>query len=263
MKIRGNRNWMWGILLLLAAAGLVANQLGLLGPFSFWTMVAAVLAVVFLITCITQRTLSTLPFLIAMVYIVLRNLEIVPHVATWAILVAAGLVSAGIGYLFPQKMPHGSTFVVGSFFGDSEDDEDWEDWDEDSEEYQQKRRERARANMGGVDNNPSIRVNFGGIDRYIHADSLETVTLTCSFGGMEIYLDQAQLSPNGATVYLDCKFGGIDLYVPRHWRINRQVNCTFGGVDINKTRLATPAEDAPVLTVTGNVLFGGVDITYV
>jgi len=261
MKIKRNRNWMWGILLLLSAAGIVANQLGWLWQFGFWTMVAAVLAVVFLIACLTQRTISTLPFFIAMVYIVLRDLGFVPHVSLWAILIAAGLTSAGIGLLFPQKIPKGVNVVIGSFC--DADDEDEDDWDEESEESRSARREKARASVGGIDNNPVISVNFGSISRYIHADRLETVTLSCNFGGMEIYLDQAELSPNGATIHLDCKFGGIDIYVPRHWRINEQISCNLGGVDINKRNLANVTEDSPELTITGIVTCGGVDIWYI
>ena len=261
MKMKRNGNWIWGILLLLAAVLLVLNQLGHFPRLDFWTIVAAVFAGVCLVSCIKHKTLSTIPFVIALVYIVLRNLDIAPHVATWALLLAAGLVSVGVGFLFPQKFPRGANFVAGSFCydGDGDDDEDDWDWDEETGEG----RARARAATGGIDNNPSISVSFGGVDRYIHADCLETVRLSCNFGGMEIYLDQAELSPKGATVYLECKFGGIDLYVPRHWRINKQVSCTFGGVDVNKRHLATATEDAPTLTVTGNVMFGGVDITYV
>ena len=257
MKMKRNRNWMWGILMLLIAAFIVSNQLGWLPPLSFWSIVAAVLAVVLLVSCITHKTVTTLPFVLALVYIVLRNQDSVPHVATWALLLAAGLVSAGIGLLLPQKPPKGK-FVIGSFFGCDEDD--WADWDD---EEKATRRKKARAAVGDIDNNPSISVNFGGLNRYLHADSLETVHLTCNFGGMEIFFDQAQLAPNGATVYLDCKFGGIDLFVPRHWHVNEQISCTLGGVDVTPTRRAAPPEDAPQLTIVGNVMFGGVDIHYI
>ena len=255
-KRKGNKNWLWGILMLLIAALVVASQLGWLLEFSFWSLVAAVLAVVFLVCSITQRSLSTLPFVIAMVYIVLRNQEIVPHVATWAILLVAVLVSAGIGLLFPQKVPPGK-FVVGAFFGGNDWDE--EDW---NEEDASGRRERARMEMGGIDNNPSISVNFGSLSRYLHADKLETLSLACNFGGIEVFFNQAELSEKGAAVHLACNFGGIDLFVPRHWRVSEEISCVFGGVDKN-SRLASPAEDAPELKITGSVMFGGVDIHYI
>ena len=253
MTIRNNRNRLWGVLFLLLAAFVVLNQLGLFIALSFGSLVAMVLAVVFLINCITQRRITTLPFVIAMVYIVLRNQELVAHVSTWAVLLAAVLVSAGIGFLFPQR-PRGKV-VVGTFFGG----DGWDEWDEDGENPH---RSRSHTATIGMDNNPSINVIFGSESRYLHADALETAHLTCNFGGMEIFFDQAQISPNGATVYLDCKFGGIDLYVPRHWNVVEQVNCVFGGTERSR-RLEEPAKDAPILTITGNVLFGGVDIKYI
>ena len=248
MKMKRSKNWLWGIFLLLAAAFIVANQLGWLVQFSFGTIIAAVIAAGLLISCITHKTITTLPFVLAMVYIVLRNQEIVPYVALWAVLVVAALVSAGIGLLFPQKPPRGKV-VVGSFFGDDLS------WDDESK--------KTHVDVGGMDNNPTISVTFGSVSRYLHADRLETVQLSCNFGGMEIYFDQTQLGPSGATVHLDCKFGGIDLFVPRHWRVSfEQINCVFGGADIND-RLSVPSEDAPMLTITGNVMFGGVDIQHI
>ena len=257
MKTKRNRNWMWGILLLLLAAGLVANQFWMFGPFGFWTIAAAVTALVLLVSAITHRTISTLPFVAALVYVVLRNLELVPHVAAWILFVAALLASAGIGLIFPQKVPKGARVAVGSFADWDEDD--WDDYDEDErDEY----RKRARATMGEIDNNPSVSVSFGSTSRYLHADRLETAALSCNFGGMGVYFDQVELAPDGATVHLDCKFGGIDIYVPRHWHVEEQIHCTVGGVDIN-TRRAMPTTDGPRLKITGHVLFGGVDIWYI
>jgi hypothetical protein len=79
---------------------------------------------------------------------------------------------------------------------------------------------------------------------------------------LEVYFDQATLSPNGAEVYCNCKFGAIELIVPRTWRVVDKLNCTLGGVD-NKHRHSSPAEDAPRLTVLGDVSLGGIEIKYV
>ena len=207
MKLKNNRNWIWGLLLLLVAAFIVANQLGLFMPLSFGSIVAIIFAAIFLTNCIIHRSIIMLPFVVALTYIFLRNQYLVPDMSTWALLAAATLVSVGIGFLIPQKKGN-ANFSFGVFSDDSENwDEDWDD-DEDGEQ----RRERARTKAGGaIDNNPSISVNFGGVSRYLYADNLETVSLACNFGGMEIYFDQAQLSPDGAKVHLNCMFGGIEL----------------------------------------------------
>jgi len=247
MKIKRNNNWLWGILFLLIAGFIVASQLGWIAPFGIRTFVAGAFAVVILSHCITRKTITPLPFVIALVYIILRNVELVPHVGTGALLLAAWLTAIGLRILFPKKK-HKRVFTFTFNGKDSVDKE--------------KRRAKAFANMGELNDNPTFTEMFGAASHYIQADNLQTVNLSCHFGGMDIYLDQAQLSENGAVIDLECKFGGIDIYVPRHWKVNEQINCTLGGADVNG-RSEVLNENSPQLTITGNVMFGGVDINYI
>jgi len=260
MKTKRNPNWIWGIFFLLAAVGLVANQFGVFSPLNFWAIIAALCAVGCLSSMIANRTISTLPFVVAFAYLALRNLELVPHVAAWVVFVAAGLTSAGLAILIPQRMSKNAKFAVGTFTDWEDCDWDEGDWDEETRE---EHRKRAQREMGGIDNNPSVSVTFGTVSRYLHADKLETVKLFCNFGAMDIYFDQAELHPDGATVHVSCNFGGIDIYVPRHWQVREDIRCVFGGADVNNSRLACPGENAPQLTISGNVTFGGVDIWYI
>jgi len=243
MRVRNSSNTLWGIALLFLAAFIVLNQLGIVIAFSIWTVAAAVLAIKFSLDFIVYRNIKMLPLAIAAVYIILRNLGIVAHVSTWAVIGAAFIASAGIGLLFPRNF-WSRKVRINTF---SSDDLNMEGHGQETI---------------STDNNPSIDVNFGSVSRYLYADELETVQLSCNFAAMDIYFDQVQLSKNGATVYLDCKFGGIDLYVPRHWNVVEQVNATFGGAEVGR-RLEPLSEDAPTLTVVGNVMFGAVDINYV
>jgi len=258
IKHRHNKNWAWGILLLAAAALILANQLGFFIQFSFGCIVAIVLAIVFLSESIRHRKITPLPFAIAMGYIFLRNQMLVPHMSTWALLLAATLGSAGLGIFFPRKARY-KNFVFGGTFVDANDDDD--DWDMDDEDSKERRRKQSRihSEAAAIDNDPSFNVNFGHMSRYLYADALNTVNLSCNFGGMEIYFDQAQLSPDGATVHVNCKFGGVELFVPGHWHVEEQVGCVFGGAEVDR-RLTASTEDAPRLLVVGDVAFGGIEI---
>ena len=100
------------------------------------------------------------------------------------------------------------------------------------------------------------------ISRYLHGDCLETARLYCSLGALEVFFDQAKLSPNGAEVSLECKLGAISIYVPKTWRVVDRINCTLGGVDMDN-RYASPAEGAPQLTLTGSVSLGGIEVRYI
>ena len=239
--MRNGKNMFTGAILLLLAAFLLMSQLGTSMAFSFWDIISTLIAAKLLVGVITTRNPKNLPYVAAFVYIVLRNQGFVEPVSTWAVLLAAVLVSSGIEHLFPKK---GSPRIFRmNFSGDRSD------YFSQSDEI-------------STDNNPSIRTNFGGISRYLYADALETVHLSTNFGGMDIYFDQVQLSENGATVYLDCKFGGVDLYIPAHWNVINRVEATFGDADF-PCKNGPAAEGAPTLIITGTVTFGGLDVHYV
>jgi len=254
------KNSLFGILLLLLAGFIIANQFGWLEQFNLRTFITAAFALMFLLHCITNKTISTLPFAAALGYLVLRNLDIVPYVSTWAIILAAWFIYIAFSLIFPKRKKRKNKYFSWSFSGNNGMRND--DIIDEKLSKNDKRREKAFAKMGSLDDNPTVSVAFSGTSRYLQADNLQTVSLSCLFGGMDIYLDQAQLSETGAVVDLDCKFGGIDIYVPRHWVINEQIRCVFGGADVNG-RSAKHDENSPKITITGNVMFGGVDINYI
>jgi predicted membrane protein len=230
--------------MLLAAAFVLANQFGGFVEIGFWSILVAALAIAFIIQSLVKLEFASLPIPLAVLYIVARTPFELPHINTWMLILAAVLASIGLHTLLPNtgikkkwrnvkvNVKPGKGSVLASGSGDEDD------------------------------NNPVISVSAGGVSRYLHSDCLETVRLHCSAGGMEIYFDQATLSPDGCTVIIDCKAGGIELYIPKHWRVINNIDCFAGGVDFDNKR-NNPAADAPVLTLTGNVLAGGIDITFV
>ena len=77
------------------------------------------------------------------------------------------------------------------------------------------------------------------------------------FGGITVDLRQVELAP-GARLSLHTLFGGIQIKTPPGWRVESGLKAIAGGVDAR-----TPAQDdpdAPVLTLTGTALFGGIAV---
>jgi len=246
--------WGWGIFLILIAALVLANQFGGFLELGFWSIAVAALAVAYFIKCLVDLSFASLPIPLAALYYIFQVPLGLPVITFWPLVLVTVLVTAGLHVLIPQKrfvFKHrkrnkdtiytgDSTVMGGSSIIDSEDFD-------------------GRIEEGGGDNNPRISVQFGGGSRYLHADCLETVELDCSFGGLEVYFDHVQLSPNGAEAFLNCKFGAIELYVPAHWRIIDNMSASLGGVEIKNRRDPTD-DNAPTLTVSGNVSFGGVEV---
>lgn len=107
----------------------------------------------------------------------------------------------------------------------------------------------------------NLNAKFNGINQYIHSQNLKQVNVTCHFGAVELYFDNAMLSPDGASLNLDVAFGGVDIFVPKDWKVINYAQASFGGVDMRKNNQAI--DGAPTLYINGKVAFGGVDIKYV
>jgi hypothetical protein len=232
-----NRNWFWGIIFLLSAIVVIATQTGAFGKIG----VLSILASVMLIAIIIQSAVSVnffgvfLPM--AFLYMIYKEPLNLPEIQTQLLLLSSVLASIGFSILFRAK-PKKKVFDCGANKNFSKSTETIDD------------------------NNPYAKVNFGASSKYVHSDCLKSGNFSVSFGALEVYLDQAQIDPNGAEIFIDCSFGGIEMYIPRHWRVVDNLQVNLAGVD-NNTRLAKIDENSPVLTLSGNIQLSGVEIKYV
>ena len=168
------------------------------------------------------------------------------HISFWVLLLAAVLAGIGFGCLFRKRPPkHWGKFEKTTWKA--------------GEGYQQVCEGVNAENMDGE--NVFAKVSFGSSTKYLHSTALKTGQFYASFGALEVYLDQVQLSAQGAELYVDCKFGSVELYVPKTWRVKGDVHTSFAAADIGETPDAQP--DAPLLTIVGNVSFGAVEVNYV
>ncbi|MFB4316252.1 DUF1707 domain-containing protein [Actinomadura sp. 21ATH] len=100
---------------------------------------------------------------------------------------------------------------------------------------------------------------FSGADRRGRWLVEPSTTVSCLFGGAELDFRQAVLSQREVTLNVTCVFGGVDITVPPGVRLVNSVSAVFGGVDLPDDDTTDP--DAPVIRLTGLVLFGGVSAT--
>ncbi len=232
-----NRNWFWGIFFLLSAVFVIASQTGAFGEIGVVSILAGVLLLALIIQSIVSRNFFGIFIPIGVLYIIFREPLAFPYISPWQIILAGIFSSIGFSILFrsqpKEKLP---CHKGGSHFSQTTETMD--------------------------DNNPYAKVNFGSSSKYLHSDSLKGGQFIASFGELEVFLDKAQLAPEGAEIFLDCSFGSIKLYIPKHWQVLDNLHVSLGEVD-NKARMAQPSEYAPRLTLTGNVQFGGVEIQYI
>jgi len=235
MKYRFSK-FIWGIFLLLATIFVLANQFNGFINLGTGSIIAVVLALIFIVQCIAHLHFASLPIPLAVLYIVFKTHLGLPDIPIWTLILVAVLTTIGLGILLSGKHSHRYH----------------RHWNND----------KTDKNDSINDNNPSISVDFGGMSKRLYADNLETVQLSSHFGGLEIFFDQVRLSPGGAQAHVNCHFGAIKIFVPRQWKIIDRVNCSLGGIDIERPFIGQE-ENAPQLTLTGSVSFGGIEVRYI
>ena len=96
---------------------------------------------------------------------------------------------------------------------------------------------------------------FDGVELTSRATAFRGGSMLAWFGGISVDLREAELAP-GAQLTLHTLFGGIQVTTPTTWRVESELTALAGGADAR-----TPVQDdpdAPVLTITGRALFGGI-----
>jgi hypothetical protein len=99
---------------------------------------------------------------------------------------------------------------------------------------------------------------FDGIELKSRAKAFTGGSMLAWFGGIAVDLREVELAP-GARLSLHTLFGGIDIKTPPSWRVESELKALAGGVDAR-----TPSRDdpeAPVLTLTGKAIFGGIAVS--
>lgn len=99
---------------------------------------------------------------------------------------------------------------------------------------------------------------FGGAQIKNESHDYKGGSASAIFGGVEIDLRQARIKKD-ATLNVFALCGGVVVKVPEGWVIRPKVTPIFGGVD-DKTKTAD--KGAPVLTIVGDVIMGGVEIRH-
>ncbi|GAA4230597.1 hypothetical protein GCM10022254_25820 [Actinomadura meridiana] len=105
---------------------------------------------------------------------------------------------------------------------------------------------------------PNLVAIFSGVERRGRWLVESTTNVTCVFGGADLDFRQAVLSRGEVTVNVTCVFGGLNIVVPPGVRVVASNTAIFSGNDLPEDDTTDP--DAPVIRITGTLLFGGVSV---
>lgn len=239
------KNWFWGFFFLLCAIFVVAGQTGWFKTLDFITIIATVLLAALLVSSIAKKEIFGVVFPLGFLYYIYQQPLGLPHLSWWKLLLTVLFLGTGLSILFrktPPPAPHAAHTG-------------WQQGPDSSHT--------------GVDSNETIegqqvyaKVHFGSSVKHLRSAGLKSGRFDVSFGAMEVYFDHAALDAGGAEIFVECSFGSIRLHVPRNWRVRDDIRSTLGGVT-NVNRYGEAPQGSPVLTLSGNIQFSGVEILYV
>lgn len=232
-----NKNCFLGFFFLLSAIFVIASQIGSFGEIG----VISILATLFLVALVIHSLISRnffgifipLPFLYMIYYKPLTLIYISPLL----LILSAVLASIGFSLIF-QRLPKKITFSY------------------------DRTKHFSQTNENIDNNNPYAKVTLSSSSMYLHSECLQGGHFISNLGELEVYFDQVQLSLDGVEIFLDCNLGSIKLYIPRHWKVDDNMHSILGEVK-NYTQHTKPSENAPQLTLIGDVVMGNVEIQYI
>ena len=118
---------------------------------------------------------------------------------------------------------------------------------------------RAVPSRGDEDSDElSLVAVFDGIELKSRAKAFKGGSMLAWFGGIDVDLSNAELGPE-ARLSVHTLYGGIAIKTPPNWRVESNAQALFGGVDTRTPANEDP--DAPVLTLVGMAVFGGIAVS--
>lgn len=115
-----------------------------------------------------------------------------------------------------------------------------------------------RRNPTGLSSEKSVNdfAIFGGNEKRIAVKDFAGGSVSAVFGGSTLDLRKAEMAKD-ARLDVMVLFGGVEVYVPENCRVVNQSMAIFGGTD---DKSHADDKSTQTLTITGTVLFGGLDI---
>lgn len=112
--------------------------------------------------------------------------------------------------------------------------------------------------MGSTDEYLDVNSVFAHNEQRVLSKSFKGGRISCSFGGAEVDLSQADFEGT-VTLDISASFGGVELLLPGNWVVKNELSVILGGVD-DKRRYYKSSEQPKILILTGNIICGGVEI---
>lgn len=237
--MKNKKSVIWGLLLILLAAYVVVNRLGLLIDIPVVSILLSLVFLYFIINGIIKRNFFEI-FLPAALIGCLFDTEIAQLTGTefdkltpWTLLFVAVLLSIGFDMIFKNNKIHHNNYrnVQGNSYTEN-------------------------STEGYV----VIKSSFDGATRFVNSPDFERADISTMFGQNIVYFNDAIMKKGSAVIYIDNKFAQTVIYIPNTWRANIIRDCSFG--DIETFGSGNNDMDAPYVQINATAAFGNIEIHF-
>lgn len=272
------KNYYWGFFLIIIAALMLGNFFNLFTiPGNMFSIVVTVMLIAFSLSNIPRLNFSGIIMPLIFAAVINKGL-IREHFGFegnfWWLIIGGFFLSGGLSALFKRpryKSRTEYTYSSSDSFGynSTNDDDDrvvdveYTDHSETPDEENtanDNRRERANYDESQTDDSIQISASFTDRTRYVRSSNFTKGAIANSFGSLRVYFDQSTFNPNGAKLDVNCSFGQVVLYLPHNINVINNISSTLGGLDDDFNR---SSQNAPTLTINGDVAFGNIKIVYI
>lgn len=233
-----NKNYFWGIGLVLIAAYLIVSRLGFLPAVGVFTVLATIVCVAAFIQSLIHKSFGGMLFSLAFIGILYDEQLGITMLTPWTILGAALLGTIGLNLIFPHRV--------------------WKKLHTDESYGKHEAHFDSTETVDGE--NVCLKASFCSQIRYVTSDNLKYADIKANFSGMKIYFDNARIPSGSAVLDMDVSFAGVELFVPADWTVINHLDSSFGGVS---EKGKTPTKGASSLTLEGRNSFSGITIIYI
>ncbi len=227
-----NKNIFWGLALIFLAILLILDIFhvfdpltAVMGRVSVWTILAGILLISFIVSCLIKGKISRIFIPSAFLLILFeKNLSILCDALTpelfnnWLILLVAVLFTVGFHILL-SPLKKRSTAVAD-----------------------------VKKHAGG---------SFGHSTVYIDSETMLPNHIENKLGSCVVYFENIGAFTGSGSIRIENNLGSIQLYVPRTWHIRNEIENVLGGIIVPEREAH---ENAPTLVLCGKNNLGSVEI---
>ncbi|MDR1793844.1 MAG: hypothetical protein LBR25_00400 [Erysipelotrichaceae bacterium] len=245
-----SKNLIWGMMFVVLAGLILLQSMGIGPSINPWTLVFTFFLVPMLFYSIRGGQIFGIVFSLGILYALYDNYLPAPfnQISTWNMILISLLLAIGLSLIFRKRK---SWVSVGGYHSGV-------DGDYIKSKVEDKLRDKFvnTTTMEDLEGESVYgSVSFGDALKYVYSQSLEEAHFDCSLGAMKLFLDNAKLKDDQATLHLECSLGSIIVYVPMSWRIINNLSVVLGEGDTGNDHVTG---DAPTLIVTGSVNLGSI-----